>query len=80
MYLVPVDNHKRWEQLQQQTKTGPDSSSYNSEEISKHKQNDLSKCWIAFGSCACYNCTSIINPRSFEEKVATRRLEGEGSQ
>ena len=43
MYLAPVDNHKRWEQLQQQTKTGFDRSSYNSEEISMHKQNNLSK-------------------------------------
>ena len=42
-YMAPVDNHKRWEQLQQQTNIGPARSSYSSEEISMHKQNNLSK-------------------------------------
>ena len=48
-YMAPVDNHKRWEQLQQQTKTGPARSTYNSEEISMYKQNHLSKLWIYCG-------------------------------
>ena len=42
-YPAPVDNHNRWEQPQQQTKIGPEQSSYDLQKISMQKQNNLSK-------------------------------------